>query len=77
MGIVCAACATAAIGLWRGARWGYWLAFALLALNLTGDIINVAAGIEPKAAIGIPIALLLLAYLLSGRGRRFFAKPAR
>jgi len=76
MGAVCAACVTAAVGLWRGARWGYRLAFALLAINLLGDITNAVTGTEPRAALGIPIALALLAYLLSRRVRRFFARSA-
>ena len=76
MGAVCAACVTAAVGLWRGARWGYQLACALLAINLLGDITNAVTGTEPRAAIGIPIALALLAYLLSRRVRRFFARSA-
>jgi len=33
MGLVCAACVTVAIGLWRGARWGYWTALAILSIN--------------------------------------------
>jgi len=36
-------CAAAAIGLWRGSRWGYWLAVGLIAINLIGDIANVTA----------------------------------
>ena len=68
----CAACASAAVGLWRGAQWGYWLAVILLAINLIGDIINVSLGTEPRAAIGIPIAIAMLAFLLSSRVRRFF-----
>ena len=76
MGTVCAACAGAAVGLWRGARWGWRLACALLAINLLGDITNVVTGTEPRAAVGIPIALALLLYLLSGRVRRFFARSA-
>jgi uncharacterized membrane protein (DUF2068 family) len=72
MGAVCAACALAAMGLWRGARWGYWLAVFLLAINLLGDILNVFLGTEPRAVIGIPIALAILAFLMSRRVRRFF-----
>ena len=72
MGAVCLACALAAVGLWRGARWGYWLAVSLLAINLLGDILNVFLGTEPRAVIGIPIALAILAFLMSRRARRFF-----
>jgi len=73
MSIVCVACTLTAVGLWRRWRWGYWLALAMLALNLTGDLINVLAGIEYRAAAGIPIALLLLILMLRAKTRRYFA----
>lgn len=73
---VCILCASASIGLWRGARWGYWLAVALLCVNLLGDIANVLLGTEPRAAVGIPIALAILAYMMSTRARRFFVRSA-
>src|ERR1700761_9336633 len=58
---VCISCALAAIGLWRGARWGYWLAIALLFINLAGDIANTLTGTEPKAGICGPIVIAILA----------------
>src|SRR5438067_12991387 len=67
MSAVCAACATAAIGLWRNTRWGYWAAVVMISGNLIGDIVNVVLGTELKAAIGIPIALAILFYLWSKR----------
>src|SRR5437667_9551541 len=72
MGAVCVACALAAVGLWRGARWGYWLAVSLLSINLLGDVLNVFLGMEPRAVIGIPIALAILAFLMSRRVRGVF-----
>jgi hypothetical protein len=72
--VVCVACALTAVGLWRGSRWGYRLAFVLLAINLASDIANVALGIEPRAAVGIPIVLAIVLFLLSARVRRFFSK---
>ena len=77
MCVVCAACASAAAGLWRGARWGYWLAVALLVINLFGDIANVLLGTEPRAAVGIPVVIAVLAFLTRGRVRRFFAGSAK
>jgi hypothetical protein len=41
-------------------------------INLIGDVTNVLLGTEPKAAIGIPIVLAILAFLLSRRMRKFF-----
>lgn len=72
MFVVCMACASAAVGLWRGRRWGYWLAVVLFVINLLGDIANVALGTEPRAAVGIPIVAVILAFLLNRRARRFF-----
>ena len=68
-------CAAAAIGLWRGSRWGYWLAVGLILTNLLGNVINVALGTEPRAIVGVPIAAALLAYLIFSKTvRDFFSK---
>ena len=72
MCVVCIACALAAAGLWRGTRWGYWLAVALLAVNLLGDIVNVVLGTEPRAAVGIPIVIVILVFLMGKRVKQFF-----
>ena len=71
---VCSACALAAVGLWRGALWGYVMAIIVLSINLAGDLINVISGTEPKAAIGIPIAGLILYYLNKQRVKQFSGK---
>ena len=63
MVIVCIACFSTVVGLWRRRRWGYWLAVLMLAINLFGDLINVLSGAEPRAIIGVPVALLILVYL--------------
>ena len=72
MSVVSVACASAAVGLWRGARWGYWLAVVLLAVNLVGDIANVVLGTEGRAVVGIPIVLAILALLMTKRVKSFF-----
>ena len=69
---VSAACLIAGIGFLRLRRWGYWLGIALLVVNLAGDIINVIVGIEKRAIIGIPIALVLILALLRNNVRKFF-----
>ena len=76
MGAVCVSCALAALGLWRGARWGYRLALALLVINMLGDIANVILGTEPGAVAGVPIVVAILTYLMSRRVRRFFRREA-
>jgi uncharacterized membrane protein (DUF2068 family) len=71
---VSAACGAASLGLWRRRRWGHALALSLVAINLGGDVMNVLLGTEPRAAVGIPIAGALLAYLAS-RGVRDHFRP--
>jgi hypothetical protein len=72
LAVVSVACAGAAFGLWHGRRWGYRLAIGLLAVNLTGDLINTILGTEPRAAVGIPIVAAILALLATGRVRQYF-----
>ncbi|MDQ6652847.1 MAG: hypothetical protein M3Y84_08890 [Acidobacteriota bacterium] len=73
--VVGTACAVAAVGLWRGAPWGRWTAMAVLSIDLLGNVFNVISGAEPRAIIGIPIALLIVGYLITRRVRLFFSKP--
>lgn len=73
--VVALACAIAAIGMWRRTRWGYVTAIAILTINSLADLFNVVSGKEPRAIIGIPIVILILAYLLSQKVRRFFRSP--
>lgn len=65
-------CASAAIGLWRGARWGHRVAVSLIAINLLADVANVLSGTELRAIVGVPVAAAILIYLMSARVRRFF-----
>ena len=73
LGTVCLACAASSYGFFKGRRWGYRLGITLLLVNLTGDLINAAMGIEPRAVIGLPIVALLLWYLSSRKVKAFFA----
>jgi hypothetical protein len=77
LSVVCLACALTALGLWRGSRWGYWFAVVMLLINLIGDASNVILRTEPRAAIGIPIVLVILWFLLSKRVRAFFSGSQR
>jgi len=63
------ACITAAVGLWRCARWGMWTALAILAVNLIGDTGNAVVTGDKRALIGLPIGGLMIWYLLSERQR--------
>jgi hypothetical protein len=73
LGTVCLACAASAYGFFTGKRWGFRLGVTLLLVNLTGDLINAALGIEPRAVVGVPIVALLLWYLSSRKVKGFFA----
>lgn len=70
--VVCVACAACAYGFFTGRRWGYWLGAAGLLVNMTGDVVNAALGIEPRAVVGVPIVGLILWYLASRPVRDFF-----
>ena len=64
MSMVGIACASAAIGLARGAAWGRWLALAILAVNLVGDSVNAFARHDFRTLIGLPIGGAMMFYLL-------------
>jgi hypothetical protein len=70
--VVGCASAVSAIGFWRGARWGYIAAIIVLSINLLGDLVNVISGVERRAAIGIPIVIVLLLYLRRESVKRYF-----
>jgi hypothetical protein len=64
---VSAACAAAAVGLWRQTRWGLWTAVAILAMNLAGDTVNALMTHDYRALIGLPIGGCMILYLLAER----------
>lgn len=71
------ACGTAAVGLWHGARWGYWTAVILLTVNLLGDVANVVLGTEPRAIVGVPIVVTILILLMTKRTKQYFNAESR
>lgn len=72
MSAVFVACLLTTIGLWRRLEWGYWMALVMLIVNLAGDAINVIAGKDRRAIVGIPIVLILLLYLVRRNTREYF-----
>ncbi len=62
------ACALSSVGLWRGKRWGYYLALSMLIINGLSDV---AGGLlhDPKTLIGAPIAAALVYYLYTRRSK--------
>lgn len=75
MGLAGLGCGCAALGLWRGKRWGYTLALALLVLNIVGDVLDVLLGVEPRAIVGVPVAAGVLAFLMSRHVRPYVRAP--
>ena len=69
------ACASAAIGLWASAGWGRRLAIGILSVNLLGNLLGAVLRHDPVTLIGLPIAVTLIAYLMSARVRHAFATP--
>jgi uncharacterized membrane protein (DUF2068 family) len=67
-----AACAAAAVGLWRAARWGYWLTIGIFVANLVGDVANALVRAQWAALIGIPIVAAIVLYLRRDAVRRYF-----
>ena len=68
--IVGAACAFAAIGLWRGSLWGPRLALIILSLNILGDLLNAIVRHDYRALIGLPIGGAMIVYLVRARTKR-------
>lgn len=71
--VVGVACLIAALGLWRGKRWGYFAAIVILCINGLGDLVNALSGTERRALVGIPVVILILAYLMTRRVKLFFS----
>jgi hypothetical protein len=61
----------AGLGWFQRRRWGWILGTAIMAVNLAGDLIHLATG-DPKSAVGVAIAGLLLIYLTRPAMRSFF-----
>jgi hypothetical protein len=74
MAVVSAACGGAAIGLWRGAIWGWRMALSVLVVNLLGDAGNVAIRHDWRTIIGLPVGGAMIAYLLGRSARRWFGR---
>ena len=65
--IVGSACAFAAIGLAKRARWGIPLALGILIVNLIGDSLNALLRHDWRTLIGLPIGGTMIVYLLVAR----------
>lgn len=77
LAVLAVMCAVTAVGLWIGTRWGLRLAVLVLGVNLIGDVGNALIRHDYRTLIGLPIASLFIAYLLSRRVRNQFAGDER
>lgn len=64
MFLIGSTCLFAAIGLRRGAVWGSRLAIIVLAVNLIGDLSNTLFRHDFRALVGVPIAAVMILYLV-------------
>lgn len=67
MAVVCGSCAIVATGLWQRRKFGYWSAGVMLSINLAGDTWNAITYRDWRTLIGLPIAGLMIGYLVSVR----------
>jgi hypothetical protein len=64
--------AVAAAGWFKRKVWGWWLAVAVIATQVLGDLVNAFSGRVVEGAIGVTIAGLLLFYLTRQQVRAAF-----
>jgi hypothetical protein len=64
------ACAAAAAGLWIRQPWGRRVAILVLVLVMMGEFANVFFQGDALALVGLPIAGIVTAYLMSDRAKR-------
>ena len=70
--IVAFALAAAGVGWFKRRRWGWWLALAIIAAQILGDLVNLFTGRLLEGSIGIAAAGALLFYLLRATVRASF-----
>jgi hypothetical protein len=70
MAAVGGTCGAAAIGLFRGARWGRLLGLLILSANLVGDAANAILRHDYRPLIGIPVGGAMIVYLWSTTCRK-------
>jgi hypothetical protein len=66
--------ALAAVGWLRRRRWGWLLGVTIIAINMAGDISQIAFGERLKGAVGVAIAGLLLIYMTRSKVRGYFQR---
>ena len=67
-------CLFAAIGLWRGTRWGTRLAVIILAVDMIGDLTNALFRHDYRALIGLSVGAAMMLYLVRSEASRIGPK---
>lgn len=62
------------IGWFKRRRWGWVVGISMIALNLTGDLVNMVLGEFWKGAVGVLLAGLLLLYMSREGVRGYFRR---
>jgi hypothetical protein len=70
--ILAASLGATAIGWFRRCYWGWLCGISIIAINATGDLVNLARGETLKGAVGVAIAGLLLIYMGRPSVRNYF-----
>ena len=65
MGTVGSSCGAAAIGLFRGRRWGQVIGLIILVVNVLADAANAILCHDYRTLVGLPIGGAMIAYLWS------------
>lgn len=74
--LLSAALLASGIGWFRRRRWGWRMAATIIAIQVLGDIVNLARGDLLRGGLGVVIAGALLLYLLSRRIKAAFSETA-
>jgi hypothetical protein len=64
----------ASVGWFRRRHWGWALGTTIIAINVAGDLVNLARGERLKGAVGVAIAGPLLIYMTRSRVRNYFRR---
>lgn len=70
--VLSASLAATAVGWLRRRYWGWLWGISIIAINATGDLVNLARGEALKGATGAVIAGLLLLYMTRPTVRNYF-----
>lgn len=70
--ILSASLAATAVGWFCRRYWGWLWGISIIAINATGDLVNLARGQALKGTVGVVIAGLLLMYMSRSTVRNYF-----